>query len=55
MDLHVLRCPDHEWTIFRKCLSVCLHVCLKNFEDIMSQELVSEIDKLYIELQLDIL
>ena len=28
MDLHVLRCPEHDLTIFRKCLSVCLSVCL---------------------------
>ena len=24
MDLHVLRCPEHDLTIFRRCLSVCL-------------------------------
>ena len=28
MDLHVLRCPEHDLTIFRKCLSVCRSVCL---------------------------
>ena len=24
MDLYVLRCPEHDLTIFRKCLSVCM-------------------------------
>ena len=24
MDLHVLRCPEHDLIIFRKCLSVCM-------------------------------
>ena len=28
MDLHVLRCPEHDMTIFRKCLSVCLYYVL---------------------------
>ena len=48
MDLHVLGCPEHDLTIFRKCLSVCLCVCMsvclcvcdKNFVDIVSQELM---------------
>ena len=37
INLHVLRCPEHDSTIFRKCLSVCLYIskllwalCLKN-------------------------
>ena len=28
MDLHVLGYPEHDLTIFRKCLSVCLCVCV---------------------------
>ena len=36
-DLHVLRCPEHELTIFRKCLSVCLYY----FVDTVSQELIA--------------
>ena len=24
MDLHILRCPEHNLIIFRKCLSVCI-------------------------------
>ncbi|CAL1298396.1 unnamed protein product [Larinioides sclopetarius] len=24
MDLHVLGAPEHDFTIFRKCLSVCV-------------------------------
>ena len=44
MDLHVLRCPEHDLTIFRKCLSlylsVCLYVCLQYFVDTVSQELI---------------
>ena len=26
MDLHILGCPEHKFTIFTKCLSVCLCV-----------------------------
>ena len=37
MDLHVWRCPEHDLTIFRKCLSVCLYY----FVDAVSQELMS--------------
>ena len=45
MDLHILRCPEHDLNIFRKrCLSVRpsvgLYVCLQNFVDIVSQELM---------------
>ena len=36
IDLHVLRCPEHDLTIFRKCLSVCLYY----FVDAVSQELM---------------
>ena len=25
MDLHVLRCPEHDSTISEKCLSVCAY------------------------------
>ena len=28
MDLHVLRCPEHNLTIFRKCLSVDPSACM---------------------------
>ena len=28
MDLHVLGCPEHEFTIFRKCLCVCVWMCV---------------------------
>ena len=28
MDLHVLGCPEHDLTIFGKCLSDCVSVCL---------------------------
>ena len=38
MALHVLRCPEHDLTIFRKCLSVCLFY----FVDTVSQELIGE-------------
>ena len=31
MDLHVLGWPEHDLTIFRKCLSVCLWVCVYPF------------------------
>ena len=33
IDFDVLRCPEHDLTIFRKCLSVCLSVCLYYFVD----------------------
>ena len=28
MDFHVLRCPEHDLTIFRKCLSLGRSVCM---------------------------
>ena len=39
MDLHVLRCPEHDLMIFRKCQSVCLSVGLYYIVDAVSQEL----------------
>ena len=39
MDLHVLRYLEHDLTIFRKCVSVCLYY----FVDTVSQELIGEI------------
>ena len=39
MDLHVLGCPEHDLTIFGKCLSVCLTVWDKNFVTSVAQEL----------------
>ena len=55
MDLHVLGCPEHDLTIFAKCLSVCLSVCLcvcmcvclcvcdKNFVASVARELMNRI------------
>ena len=40
INLHVLRCPEHDLTIFRKCPSICLYVCLQNFVDTVTQELI---------------
>ena len=40
MGLHILRCPEHDWTILRKYLSVGRYVCLQNFVDTVSQELM---------------
>ena len=37
MDLHVLRCPEYDLTIFGKCLSVSL----QNFVEHVPQELMS--------------
>ena len=45
MDLHVLRCPEHDLTIFRKCLSVCLSVRLQIFLDTVFQELMGELNE----------
>ena len=36
MNLHALRSPEHDLTIFRKCPSVCLYY----FVDTVSQELM---------------
>ena len=36
IDLDVLRCPEHDLTLFRKYLSVCLYY----FGDTVSQELM---------------
>ena len=38
MDSHVLRYPEHDLTIFRKCLSVSLYQCFQNFMDTVSPE-----------------
>ena len=38
MDLHVLRCPEHDLTIFLE--NVCLSVWVQNFVDTVSQELM---------------
>ena len=43
MDLHVLECPEHNLTIFGKCLSVCLCVCDKNFVASVARELMNRI------------
>ena len=40
MDLHVLRCSEHDLTMFRKCLSVCLYACFQNILDTVYQELM---------------
>ena len=46
MNLYVLKCPEHDLTIFRKCLSaVCMHVDPQNFVDTLSQDLCAEIDE----------
>ena len=39
MDLHVLRWPERDLTIFKK-MSVCLCVCLQNFVDTVTQKLM---------------
>ena len=36
MDLYILKCPEHDLAIFRKCLSVCMY----DFVDTVSQELI---------------
>ena len=36
IDLHVLRCPEHNLTIFRKCL----FAWVQNFVGTVSQELM---------------
>ena len=39
MDLHVLRCPEYDLTIFRKCLSVFMHVCpIENLCDAVGRD-----------------
>ena len=47
MNLHVLECPEHDFTISAKCLSVYLFVCLypwdKNFVASVAQELMNRI------------
>ena len=46
-DLHVLECPEQDLTIFGKCLSVyvsvCLGVCDKNFVASVARELMNRI------------
>ena len=59
MDLHVLRCPEHDLTIFWKCLSVsrsvCLSVCmlLKFCGHCISRGNARKVTKLYAELNLN--
>ena len=43
MDLHVLGCPEHDFIISGKCLSVCLCVCDKNFVASVAWELMHRI------------
>lgn len=40
--LHFLECPDHAFTVFRKCPSMCLclTLCERNCVDALSQELM---------------
>ena len=38
MDLHDLGCPEHDFTISEKCLSVC--VCDKKFVGSVAPELM---------------
>ena len=61
MDLHVLGCPEHEFTIFRKCLCgcvcvwmcvwmcvdvcVCVDVCNTNFVGAVTHELMVGIER----------
>ena len=40
MVLQVLRCPEHDLAVFRKCPSAYLSVCLQNFMDTVPQELM---------------
>ena len=37
----IFRCPEHNLTIFRKCLCVGLYVCLQNFVGTVSQEMMN--------------
>ena len=59
MDLHVLRCPEHDLTIFRKCLSVSrsvyMYVCLQTFVNTitLSRSNAQKVTKLYNQLHLD--
>ena len=43
VDLHGLGCPEHDLTIFGKCLSVRLCVCDKNFVASVTRELMNKI------------
>ena len=43
MDLHVLGCPEHDFTMPGKCLSVCVCVCDKNFVASVARELMNRI------------
>ena len=55
VDLHVLGCPEHEFTIFRKCLcvcvcvdvcgDVCVDVCNTNFVGAVTHELMVGIER----------
>ena len=56
MDLQVLRCPEHDLTIFRKCMSIGLSVYLspKFCGHCISRTNAGKLMKLYIQLHLDI-
>ena len=43
MDLHVLGCPEHDLTIYTKCLSVYISVCHANFVAPLVEKLMGEI------------
>ena len=55
VDLHVLRCPEHDLTIFRKCLSACLSVYMspKFCGPCISRANAQKVTKLCIQLHLD--
>ena len=57
MDLHVLRCPEHDLTDFRKCLSICRPEWMsqKYFWHGVSRNNVWKLMKLYIQLNLNII
>ena len=43
MDLHVLECPDYDFTISGNCLSVCVCACDKNFVAALEQKVMGGI------------
>ena len=51
--LHVLSCPEHDLTIFRKCLSVCISP--KFCGHCISRTNARKLMKLFIQLHLDII
>ena len=46
MGLHLLGCPEHEFTIFRKCLWGCVDVCNTNFVGAVTHELMVGISEI---------